>query len=244
MKPENKKYELLGHLQQEIIRLSTPKQPQQQPSSAGLRIFQTAFPNHRFPTATVHEFISHQPQESAATNGFIAALLHSLCQPQSICLWISPSPLVFPPALKLFGLHPHQFVFVHLPNKKDLFWTLEESLKCNALTCVIGELKNLSFTESRRLQLAVEKSGTTGIIHRHRPLQENTLACLTRWRIQPLPSETANMPGVGFPKWNVQLTKVRNGRPQQWEIEWVNNRFHQINKPHHTVISMDTRKTG
>lgn len=244
MKQLANKYEVFRHLQKEIIRLSCTKQASPLPATIGLQVFEPAFPNSRFPATAVHEFISYRPEASAATNGFIAALLNHLIPTESICLWISNATHIFPPALKLFGLHPHRFIFIHLSNPKDLFWTVEEALKCSAIACVVGELKNLSFTESRRLQLAVEGSGITGIIHRYQPLQENTLACLTRWKIQPLSSETAELPGVGFPKWQVTLSKVRNGRPQQWEIEWANNQFHEVNKPHSAVIPIGSRKTG
>ena len=40
-------------------------------------------------------------------------------------------------------------------------WAIEEALKCDGLAAVIGEMKELSFTNSRRLQLAVEKSHVT-----------------------------------------------------------------------------------
>ena len=36
------------------------------------------------------------------------------------------------------------------------------------------------------------------------------------------------MPGVGFPRWNVELLKVRNGKPGSWQIEWAESRFQDI----------------
>jgi protein ImuA len=38
------------------------------------------------------------------------------------------------------------------------------------------------------------------------------------------------MPGVGFPRWNVNLLKVRNGKPGSWEIEWAENQFQEISQ--------------
>lgn len=49
---------------------------------------------------------------------------------------------------------------------KDSLWAIEEALKCNALIAVVGEITELTFNDSRRLQLAVEKSHVTGFIHR------------------------------------------------------------------------------
>jgi hypothetical protein len=39
------------------------------------------------------------------------------------------------------------------------------------------------------------------------------------------------MPGVGFPGWNVELLKVRNGKPGSWQIEWAESRFQNIFTP-------------
>ena len=97
---------------------------------------------------------------------------------------------------------------------------MEEALKCKGLSAVIGEMPELSFTTSRRLQLAVEQSQVTGFILRNNPKNINTTACVTRWKISSLPSQLAGgMPGVGFPRWNVALLKVRNGYPANWDIE-------------------------
>ena len=85
---------------------------------------------------------------------------------------------------------------------------MQKVIGCN------GRNKTGKFKESRRLQLAAEQSRVTGFIIRHQPGLINTIACVSRWRISTLPSEPGEgLPGVGFPKWQVELLKVRNGRP-------------------------------
>ncbi|HEY4206229.1 MAG TPA: hypothetical protein VGM31_05445, partial [Puia sp.] len=34
------------------------------------------------------------------------------------------------------------------------------------------------------------------------------------------------MPGVGFPRWNIELSRIRNGHPGSWVVEWQAGRFH------------------
>ena len=63
---------------------------------------------------------------------------------------------------------------------------MEEALKCDGIAAVVGEIQELSFTVSRRLQLAVEQSRVTGFILRNNPRNLNTTACVTRWKITPL----------------------------------------------------------
>ncbi len=75
-----------------------------------------------------------------------------------------PTVLFFPPALAFFNIDPHRIIFLDLRNQKDVAWAVEESLKLNGLAAVIGEMRDLDFTTSRRLQLAVEKSQVTGLL--------------------------------------------------------------------------------
>jgi protein ImuA len=51
-----------------------------------------------------------------------------------------------------------------------------------------------------------------------------------------------DMPGVGFPRWNVELLKVRNGKPGSWQIEWKAGKF--LHLPQFITIPQEQRKTG
>ncbi len=159
-------------------------------------------------------------------------------------IWINPSQTIFPPALKSFGIAPERIIFIELRKEKEMLWAMEEALKCEGLSAVIGEIKELGFTDSRRLQLAVEQSQVTGFVLRNNPRNINTTACITRWQIKSLPSELENkMPGVGFPRWNVDLLKVRNGKPGNWQMEWVAGKFRHIPESG-LLVPVQQRKTG
>ncbi|MES2330530.1 MAG: Error-prone repair protein ImuA [Bacteroidota bacterium] len=188
-----------------------------------------AFPNQRFPLAAVHEFCSSGAEEATATTGFVSGILSMLMQTGGATLWIGPSRTLFPPALKSFGIDPDKIIFIDLVKEKDILWAMEEALKCSGLAAVIGEMRELDFTASRRLQLAVEQSRVTGFILRQDPRKISTTACVTRWKISCAFSELMNdMPGIGFPRWNVSLLKVRNGKPGAWQIEWSDGKFNHI----------------
>jgi len=120
-------------------------------------------------------------------------------------------------------------VFVDVPLMKDVLWVAEEALKCEGVAAVICETSQMSFMESRRLQLAVETSHVTGFILRKEVKKLNTTACVSRFKITHAPSELRNgMPGVGYPRWRVELLKVRNGNPGSWTIEWSRGGFNAI----------------
>jgi protein ImuA len=203
-----------------------------------------AFPNAAFPLGAVHELISDSAEDAAATFGFIAAILASIMKSAGSCIWINGSQSVFPPALKSFGIRPDNIIFIYLKKEKEILWAMEEALKCKGLSAVIGEVQDLSFNASRRLQLAIEQSQVTGFIVRRNPRNLNTTACLARWKITSLPGELpADMPGVGFPRWNVELLKVRNGKPGSWQVEFASGRFRQIPKIA-AIHPQQQKKTG
>lgn len=239
------KAEILNRLQQEIFPLQGLRHaPAAGDVQMGLGPMEAAFPNSVFPTGAVHEFISDDMSGAAATGGFVAGLLAFLMQNKGASVWISSCRMIFPPALRSFGIEPDRIIFVDINNEKHLLWALEEALKCNGLAAVIGELPEISFTASRRLQLAVEQSSVTGFILRHQPRNLNTTACVSRWKITPLASEWEDaMPGVGFPRWSVELIKIRNGKPGVWELEYAGGRFRPI--PLVAVIPAQlNKKTG
>jgi protein ImuA len=222
----HQKADILAGLQADILRLQGFKTVQNTVLEAGLGPLKHAFPNATFPRGAMHEFVSSKPEQTAATIGFLGGLLSILMGNTGTALWISSSRMLFPPALKSFGLNPDRFIFIDVQKEKDALWALDEALKCSALTAVIGELPNMGFTHSRRLQLAVEESQVTGFLLRNQPRTIGTTASVSRWQIAPLPSTPIDdLPGIGFPKWRVHLQRIRNGKPGTWDIQWMDGRF-------------------
>lgn len=223
------KADIIHQLQKSLLPLQGYKPAGDNTVRVPLGPVNRAFPGHTFPVGAVHEFISNSPESTAATCGFITGIASFLAAEKALCLWISARRQVFPPALLPFGLLPHQVVFIEAPAEKERIWVMEEALKCKGLAGVIAEVSELDFTASRRLQLAVEQSQVTGFIIRQQPRQLNTLASIARWHIHPAASSSYNqLPGIGFPRFTVQLDKIRNGKPGQWQLEWRHNRFAEV----------------
>ncbi len=210
----------------------------------GFRPIELAFPNAIFPVGCTHEFLT-TPQNMASTNGFVAVLLGTLMQSGGAAIWISTSRTVFPGALKNFGIDPAKIIFVDLKKEKDVFYTIEEALKCKQLATVIGEISQATFKESRRLQLAAEQSRVTGFLLRREQQFLNISACVSRWRITSLSSEfNDGMPGVGFPRWKVELLKIRNGKPGNWQMEWSYGCLKEIRKNIFSIQLSQKQKAG
>jgi protein ImuA len=221
------KQEMIDKLRQDLLGWEgfRPVAPEER-QSFGLGPIENAFPNQMFPTGALHEFISTRPEFTAAIGGFIAGIMQTLLEKGGVCVWVSYTRRIYPPALKRFGVDPDRIIFIDVVREKDVLWVTEEALKCQGIAAVICETRLLSFMESRRLQLAIEQSQVTGFILRKDVRQLNNTACTARWTVKPLRSKLRpGIPGVGHPRWQVELLKVKNGQPGSWTLEWKNNAF-------------------
>ncbi len=190
-----------------------------------------AFPNNVFPVGAVHEFLAPTREDAAASGAFMTGIIASLMKNGGASLWIGSRSTLYPAALRQFGVAPENVIFIDLEKERDIHWAMDEALKCDGLAAVVGEMQELSFTASRRLQLAVEQSRVTGFIVRTNLRKLSTNACVTRWRVSGIKSEPLEgLPGVGFPSWKVELLKVRNGKPGEWNVEWQADRFRVMEK--------------
>lgn len=238
------KADILKDLRTDIFRLQGFKSSNDTTLDIDLGPMREALPNGTFPIGAIHEFLSAQREDTSSTIGFVAGLLSMLMRSGGAILWISSARTLFPPALKTFSIDPDRFIFVDLQKEKDVVWAMDEALKCSSLSAVVGETREIDFNASRRLQLAVEQSQVTGFVLRNNYRNTNTTACVSRWRITPLPSESEDsLPGIGFPKWRVELLRVRNGKAGSWDIRWINGRFSAIaNFP--AMTQLQQKKAG
>lgn len=237
------KTEILARLKRELLLLQTRRGAVPAALVPGLGGLQAAFPEGVFPQGVIHEFQYCGSESAAATKGFLAALLGGLFGGSGSIVWIGRCGSLFPPALAAFGLPADRLVFVQVARDKDVLWILEEALKCAGVSAVVAEAAELSFIASRRLQLAVERGMTTGFVLLPR-LRALPTACVARWEVSPLRSVVPDgMPGIGFPRWRVRLSKVRNGVPGTWEVEWAAGRL-RMDAEGKLVHRMGKRKTG
>ncbi|SEN93309.1 protein ImuA [Mucilaginibacter gossypiicola] len=211
----------------------------------GLGPLESAFPNGVFPTGTIHEMLCPTYEHAAATGGLIAGLLTRLMQQGGVCLWVSMHRQLFPAALASYNVEPHRVIFIDVQHEKDLLWVMEEALKCEGLAAVIAEVREISFAQSRRLQLAVENSKVTGFLLRNDPRKLGSTTCVARWQITPLPSQPHDgLPGLGFPRWQIDLLRVRNGNPGSWKLEWIDGNFIPVEEEKTVQIDLHERIAG
>lgn len=201
-------------------------------------------PGLDLPTGCLHEFLVEDEKQKAATYAFIAGLSSGLYKNGTVGVWISHHLKVFPPALVQFGINPSQLIFLQVPSIRDIDWVAEEVLSCEGLVSVMVENKNLDFTQSRRFQLAMEKSRVTCFYIRPLPRRMNITASISRWNIQSAPSGPIDeLPGIGHPRFTASLLKLRNRQPRVYDFEWRNQSL-ELFTPDKESTLLPQKKTG
>ena len=164
---------------------------------------------------------------NGALDGAAAALFAAgiLARTQGPVLWCVSRRDLFAPALAQAGLHPDRVIYAEAGSDKAILACFEEGLRHGGLAGVVGEIGRLAMTPSRRLQLAAESSGTIGIAIRRwrRPAEAadfgQPTASTTRWRVTALPASPLPVPGVGRPRWLVELIRAKAGECADFEVE-------------------------
>ena len=225
--------DIIQQLRQEILLRQGFRPPTAAAVDMGLGPVEAAFPHGVFPTGAMHEVIVAGAEGMAAGSGFLAALIGPLMRRGGAVIWVGGERRVFPPGLAAFGVDAEKVIFLSVRKEARALWAMEEALKCEGLAAVVGEVREIAGIPSRRLQLAVEQSRVTGFLLRESPRNGNPIAAVARWRVSAeaggRPDENGlEVPGVGFARWKVELSRIRNGRPGNWVMEWRAGRFHPV----------------
>jgi protein ImuA len=166
------------------------------------------------------------PHDGAAL-GFAAHLLGRFGP--GVILWCRRptgrfDALPYAPALSSW-FDPARLLMVIAHRDEDLFWAMEEGLRCPGIAAVLGETRGTDPTAGRRLSLAAEKNGVPALLLRAQPAPPQSV-CATRWRVASAPScSTPGLKDVGAARWRLELRRNRFGTPSaaetpSWLLEW------------------------
>jgi len=173
-----------------------------------------------------HEFGGEglEVETAACAAAFVAALARPLAGKGQI-VWVVRRDDLFAPGLAGLGLPPERVIGVCARDEAEALMVLEDALGTVGVAAAVGEVEAVSLTAGRRLQLACERQGSTGLVIRRRPYggalrRETGSASASRWKISPAPSEPLpGEPGLGAPRWRVELERARGGRAGGWTME-------------------------
>src|ERR1700716_997618 len=182
------------------------------------------------PLGAVHEVFTEAGRQSAAATGFIAGLAGRAAARRPL-VWVRQdfaeieSGALSMSGLAELGLDPRLLVRVRAADVDTALKTAADALACDALGVVVlevwGEARQLDLVASRKLTLAAQMSGVTGLALRvaAEPLPSTAE---TRWIVRAAHSPPSAQPGSawGAPVFDAQLVRNRHGPVGRWIMEW------------------------
>jgi len=195
----------------------------------GVPTIDAALPEGGLARSALHEIAGAGPDIEYAAAAALLAAGTAARLPGKI-LWALEQRDLFAPALAGVGLHPDRVIYAEAGRPAAVLLVMEEALRHRGLAAVIGEFSGrFGLTTSRRLQLAAEQSGVTAFaLRRSRrhddPRLTEPTAAMTRWRVGAVPAPPAlphhpHTPGLGRPRWRLELLRCRGGEPANWIVE-------------------------
>jgi protein ImuA len=221
---------LLPELRERIRQIERPAVTAHGFLPFGVAAIDRSLPGGGLARGALHEIlgVGGDEEDGAVAAAFATGVLGRLVMARDgLVLWCLPRPDLYGPGLAVHGLDPGRLVLVRVSRDAEILWAMEEGLHSPGIVAVVGEVGALPAVASRRLQLAAERSGATAFLLRRwreggRAARERALpnAAMTRWRIAALPSRPVrDEPGVGHPRWRIELLRCRGGEPGCWEME-------------------------
>src|SRR6516225_262952 len=232
---------LLPELRERIRRIERPTAAIHGVLPFGIAAIDRALPGGGLTRGALHEILGMggDEEDGALAAAFAAGILGRLARAtDGTVLWCLPRPDLYGAGLAAHGLDLAHIVLVRAPRDAEILWAMEEGLRAPGIAAVVGEVGSLPAVASRRLQLAAERFGITAFLLRRwrdggQAARERALpnAAVTRWRITAMPSQPPPIPspargggngwrpGIGRPRWRIELLRCRGGEPACWEVE-------------------------
>jgi len=193
----------------------------------GLAPIDNRLADHGLDAAGLHEFAgaSASLNDDAAATLFAAGIAARFAaEPGHSVLWALSKFDLYAPGVQQVGLGPDRILYAQGNKDAQVLAMAEDGLRNGSLACVIAEVRAADMTATRRLQLAALDGKTPMLLYRRHRTRErcplSTLsAAMTRWRIGCVESERLPHPGVGRPRWSVELVRQRAGNPFTIELE-------------------------
>lgn len=187
------------------------------------------FPAGGLPRGGWHEVGGSGLEEetTAASTAFSALLLRPLAALGAV-VWVMRRDDLYAPGLAAMGFPAGRLILVKARDEAEVLAVLEDALATVGVAAAVGEAEAPDLKAGRRLQLACERRGATGLLLRRRPFgvpagprrDVSGAAAQTRWRIASAPSQPPpGEPGLGPPRWRAELERCRGGRPGAWILE-------------------------
>jgi len=177
----------------------------------------------------LHEVFASEGRHGTAATGFVAGLAGRIARRRPL-LWIRQDFAALEAgALSIsgwaeLGLDPRLVVMVRAASADSALRTAADALACDALGVVVleiwGEARPFDLVASRKLTLAAQASGVTGLMLRAAAMPQPSTA-ETRWIVRAAHSPPGPLwCGWGTPLFDAELVRNRHGPVGRFLMEW------------------------
>ena len=178
----------------------------------------------------MHEVFAEAGRQSAVATGFVAGLAGRVAARRPV-VWIRQdfteveAGMVSMSGFSELGLDPRLLVTVRAIDVDQALRTTADALACDAVGAVVlevwGEAKQIDLVASRKLTLAAQASGATGLMLRL-AAEPRASTAESRWIVRAAHSPPASHPSSawGSPLFEAQLVRNRHGPTGRWIMEW------------------------
>ncbi|MCA9073183.1 MAG: hypothetical protein KDA84_29875 [Planctomycetaceae bacterium] len=164
------------------------------------------------PRGTLMEWIGESPASGAGTLSL--CLARGIPTTQRPAVVIDPEGEVYPMPLWVMGGDPSAWIFLRGRRALDSLWSLEQALRCEAVSLVWSVVPHLTPVAFRRLQLAVESSGTIGFLVRPPTALGQPSWADVRLAVRPRPTKNES------PRFRIRANSRRGQiRELCWDVE-------------------------
>ena len=183
----------------------------------------------------LHEVFCEGGRQCAAATGFVAGLARRVTRRRPL-IWVRQDfserevGRLSMSGLAELGLDPRYLVTVRACDVEDALRTSADALACDAVGAVVlevwGETHRLDLVASRKLTLAAQGAGVTGVLLRIAASPVPSTA-ETRWIVRAAHSPPQGQGqwqgqwnGWGAPRFDAELIRNRHGPTGRWIMEW------------------------
>lgn len=141
--------------------------------SAGCAAIDRLLPEGGYPKGALIQWLGHEGLGA----GYLALLAaKAACAEGGALVVIDPDGQFFPPAAAAIGINMSNLIVLRSTSQNDLFWSVDQALRCSAVGAVWGPMGTIDERWFRRFQLSAEASGCLGLF-----LQSAREARLPSW---------------------------------------------------------------
>ncbi|QOV90840.1 ImuA family protein [Humisphaera borealis] len=211
----------------------------------GLALLDAAAPGGAFELGVVHELLYPPRGSPPRTFALLLAIAAARARAGPV-IWSDPQATLYPPAIARAGLPLDRLLILRPRSPADELWAATQCMRCQGVAVTIVEPGRLNRVQARRLQLAVEKGGGTGLLLRS-DHNAADYAAATRWLVRPEPSvgthgrvpdspvirhgHTVVCPYAASQRWRVELVHGHGGRLRQAIILEVSREVVRTTEP-------------